>query len=473
MKFSTRTKLWLLWLGFSLTAIFILLYMMLSNNTDKTIFMPGPLSDGHHQLADACQSCHVDAFGGGEVLQQSCINCHGDIRVKPFDSHPKAKFTDPRNADLLEKINAQQCVTCHSEHKIEITQKDGLTQPVDFCVHCHSEIDKERESHKDMPFDSCKDSGCHNFHDNRAIYTKYLIKHLGEPELLKSRFMPEREFASVLYELPGYPMQKYPVQPLTIENIDVAGALGRNKTINHQWAQSKHARSGVNCTACHTDDNLPEQSNWINQPNYTACKSCHDNEVERFQLGKHGMRLSQELSPMIPAHARLPMRKESSHTALTCHSCHDAHEYNIHQAAVDSCLSCHDDEHSNAYKSSKHYQLWQNEISGEAEENTGISCASCHMPRVNYDVSEWMSRTIVDHNQSANLSPNSKMIRSTCQNCHGLEFSINAMTDATLVKNNFNGKPAIKVKSMDLAEQERQRQQKESAEDDDAEMFGF
>jgi predicted CXXCH cytochrome family protein len=461
MSLSKNAKQWLLWLGFTLSAASVLVFIMLYNSTDKSIFMPGPLSDGHHQLVDACDACHTNAFGGGEALQKACIKCHGDVRVKPFDSHPKAKFSDPRNADLLSQINALQCVTCHSEHKSEIIGKDGLTQPVDFCVYCHRDVAKDRPSHKDMAFNTCKDSGCHNFHDNRALYTDYLIKHFGEADLLKSRFVPEREFSTLLQELPDYPLDRYPVKQLTLKDADAPQSPAVNEKINHDWQASKHAAFGVNCSACHREKDESGATAWMDKPDHQSCAGCHSNEVKRFELGKHGMRLAQGLSPMTAEQARLPMKADAAHTELECHSCHGAHEYDVKQAAVASCLSCHDDKHSLAYKSSQHYLLWQKEVEGKAEANTGVSCASCHMPRINYDVSEWLSRVIVDHNQSANLSPNSKMIRSSCQDCHGLAFSIDAMADRALISSNFKGRPSFNVKSMEMAEQERLRHEEE------------
>lgn len=486
----TQTAMkWIVWLVLTTIAALWLAYTMLSETSDKTLFMPGPLSSGHHQLAEACDACHVDAFGGGEVLQQACVDCHGKERVKPFDSHPAKKFKDPRNAELLENIDALQCISCHTEHRPEITAKDGLTQPIDFCFYCHQGIAKDRPSHEGMGFETCKDAGCHNFHNNRALYTDFLIKHLHEPPTLKEAVLPAKEFASVLDEIAEYPHDRYPVAPLTEEDIDASEALTIDAEIKNDWLQTAHAQSGVNCSGCHVYQ--PEgasSESWDDHPDHKVCASCHGVEVARFTQGKHGMRLQQGLSPMTPAQARLPMKQQASHEALTCNSCHGGHRFDVKIAAVESCLGCHDDQHSLAYRQSPHYALWQKEISGEAESGSGVSCASCHMPRISHDVSDWMSRIIVEHNQSANMSPNTKMVRSSCQHCHGLEFTLDALSDQSLINNNFSGKPSVHVESMDLADRENKRrqqveqehaaaeaaeQQENEKEDDDAGMFGF
>jgi len=119
--------------------------------------------------------------------------------------------------------------------------------------------------------------------------------------------------------------------------------------------------------------------------------------------GKHGMRLRVDLPNMTPAQARLPMHEESMDKPLDCLSCHGAHKFDVQQAAVESCLTCHADDHSLAYLDSPHAELWKKELSGELPEGSGVSCASCHMPRVEVDVSEWMERVVVMHNQNATL----------------------------------------------------------------------
>lgn len=415
--------------------------------------MPGEMTGGHHQIGIACDACHGESFSDKDAMQKTCESCHGDQRKKPFDSHPRSKFTDPRNADRLENINALYCVTCHVEHKPELADKAGVTQPIDFCVHCHADVGENRASHKGMEFDTCASAGCHNYHNNRSIYTDFLVKHMDEPELLESRTVPEKEYATVLDEIMSYPHDRYPVKKLGLKDID-APMKNQFKTtdkVRHDWMTTAHAKSGANCSACHMPEIDDQEPVWTDRPDHRACAQCHDIEVKHFTQGKHGMRLAQGLSPMSPAMARLPMREEAIDKELGCNSCHQAHEYRLDTAAVDACLGCHADEHSQSYKTSPHYGLWQKEQAGELPEGSGVSCATCHMPRVAVDVNDWLRRTVVQHNQNANLVPNEKMIRSTCLNCHGLPFTIDALADQELINKNFRGKPQVHVESVDLA----------------------
>jgi len=429
---------------------------------DKSVFMPGPMTSGHHQIGLACTACHTDTLTSDEDIQKACVDCHGEDRKKPFDSHPVNKFTDPRNAAKLEKIDATKCVTCHTEHQPDMTAKNGVTQPGDFCIHCHEDIGEDRPSHKEMEFNTCNSSGCHNYHNNRSIYTDFLLKHRDEPANLAKNKLPKREFAALLDEVVDYPRQQYPIKQLTAADADAPADIELSEAGHDDWLQTAHARSGVNCTACHmVDSSEGEQKIWSNNPDHTVCEQCHGTEVERFKKGKHGMRLKVGLPAMTTEEARLPMKADNKHEQLNCISCHGAHKFDVKQAAVSACLDCHDDKHSLAYEDSPHAGLWEKELKGDAPAGTGVSCSSCHMPRISFDVSEWSSRIMVDHNQNATLSPNEKMIRPTCQHCHGLEFTIDSLADPLLVDNNFNGKPSVHIQSTDLAVSDLKRAEQE------------
>jgi hypothetical protein len=174
------------------------------------------------------------------------------------------------------------------------------------------------------------------------------------------------------------------------------------------------------------------------------------------------MRIQAGLTPMSPSLARLPMSQHSLHRSLNCNSCHSGHEFDTRLAAVEACLKCHDDKHSREYVGSKHYQRWLSETLGKAPAGSGVSCATCHMPRVEGESAGFSNDTVrVVHNQSWNLAPVEKMVRSVCMNCHGLEFSLNALADSNLKDACYEGVPRKQLKTIDMAEswfQSKQRQ---------------
>ena len=92
------------------------------------------------------------------------MNCHEDEMKEIQDSHPETKFNDPRNYEMVSKLDARKCVTCHSEHNPHVTDSYGVTLPGDYCKNCHLEIGSERESHKGLGFNTCNNAGCHNYH---------------------------------------------------------------------------------------------------------------------------------------------------------------------------------------------------------------------------------------------------------------------------------------------------------------------
>lgn len=406
-------------------------FKMKSN--DQTVFLPGDTTHGHYQIEMACSACHTPMMG---VKEESCLDCHAADLKAVNDSHPKAKFTDPRNAELVSVLDARNCLTCHKEHVPDRTHAMGLTIPDDYCFLCHEEIGNERPTHEGLTFDTCTTAGCHNYHDNSGLYEDFLSKHLDDDDINHSGAVRERELIAFLKK--GGSTFK----PLLESDADApTGKMGSKELLGH-WSETAHAAAGVNCSDCHEQD-----ESWSDSLGHESCNSCHSLEVEGFLKGKHGMKLASGLSAMTPGDARLPMKHSSFHEELSCVSCHDDHRFDTRSAAVDSCLRCHDDQHSRAYMESSHYSLWEEEMEG-ANAGTGVSCATCHMPRI--EVSEnYVKRTLVQHNQNFNLQPNERMIRTVCANCHGVGFAIDSLADKELIKNNFNKRPSSHIKSMD------------------------
>ena len=414
----------------------------------RSMFLPGKTSHGHHQIELACESCHASPFGGREGLQDACMRCHGQELKDAVDKHPRSKFTDPRNAELAEKLDATLCVTCHVEHRPEITSVMGVTLARDFCFHCHQDIAKDRPSHAGMEFNTCNSAGCHKFHDNRALYEDFLAKHLQDPAQRASAHVPARNFREVAADWPGYPAQRFPRQQQTA--ADAPADLMQSREIVGDWLATAHAQAGVNCSGCHKAETEGAAS-WVKRPDHKACASCHEPETKGFLAGKHGMRLAEGLSPLTPARARRPMHAKAHHTELTCTSCHGAHRFDTTKAAVDACVGCHRDEHTAAYERSPHYALWRKELAGGTPAGSGVSCASCHLPRVEHRAAgSSAKRILVEHNQNDNLRPNEKMIRPVCMSCHGLGFSIDALADEALIRNNFAGAPRVHIKSLEM-----------------------
>ncbi len=413
------------------TRISILLWLLITGlvggygahrlrSQDQTVYLPGKTSDGHYQIEMACNQCHTP-FGG--VSNDACVKCHGPA-LEAADSHAKSKFDDPRNAPQLAKIDATKCVTCHAEHWPAGTNSEGSSVPADFCIECHADVGKERPSHAGQSFFSCSDIGCHNYHDNRSLWEDYLKLHLGEPSLLPNARVPQR----------GVTLPPNPPNALTPKDADTPPTVAVSAVLVNEWAASVHAKGGVNCTGCHGGIGSP----WVKSPAMLVCERCHSDQGHGIRQGRHGMRLAVDLSPMTPGAARLPMKPDVRDKQIGCSSCHTAHAYDARQAAAASCLNCHDDEHSRAYERSPHFRTWVAEVSGKAPVGSGVSCATCHLPRHKDPAN---GRVVVDHNQNGNLRPRDKMIRDVCENCHGAGFSINALADPQLVRQNFTGSP--------------------------------
>lgn len=426
-------------------------------------FMPGAVTHAHHQIELKCAACHAEPFKGREGIQDACLSCHAKELKAMDDSHPIAKFTDPRNAATLAKLDARQCVTCHTEHKREITGAVGVTLPDDFCVRCHADVEKERPSHKGMAFNSCGTAGCHNFHDNRALYEDFLIRHGHGEKLTAAPKVPERHLRDFMVY-----MEYLDGEPITAAAMDGREILKPKPKEIADWEHTAHAKAGVNCSSCHQARDDDGKIAWIRKPDHQACTSCHEQEVKGFLAGLHGMRLGQEMSPMKPGMAEQPMKPSAAHAKLTCMSCHGAHRFDSRKAAVESCLTCHDDGHTRAYKASPHFRLWHDELSGRGAKGSGVSCATCHLPRTEFTTPDFERRILVQHNQNDNLRPNEKMVRSVCLNCHGLQFSLDALADDKLVARNFAGMPAKQVESIRMALEADRRARQRKASGDDA-----
>ena len=482
---SSKGILWLV-VPALLGAVWVATAMVIGG--DRRMLLIGRTTDAHHQIEMACETCHAapvfaSAAVAEKALNKTCRKCHEDELKAADDSHPRKKFRNPRMAAYWEKLDARLCTTCHVEHRPEITRVGAVTVAMDFCVACHSEgeqdVRRDRSSHADLTFDTCASAGCHNYHDNRALYEDFLVEHAGGAALAPSP----------VHTLAARHGARIPTTDVALGRSDAvapASALADPMALDH-WTASGHAAAGVNCAACHAanvaDDasSAEVEARWIDAPTTAVCEDCHKLQAKTFVRGRHGMRRHPRVAkprdpsrglkkvglssvvpeafkvwlsdPVLPARvtageARLPMRPDAAHRTTDCGTCHRPHAVDTRQAAAEACASCHDDSHSRAYFDSPHYRLWQAELAGEAQPGTGVSCATCHMPKI-----ERRKKVTTNHNQNDTLRPNEKIVRPVCLHCHGLGFSLDALADTELVNRNFKGMPGVHVESIEWAMQ--------------------
>lgn len=106
---------------------------------------PGPLVQGHAELATDCFACHAPWRGAAASL---CVDCHktADIGLRTTRGVPvpvKATIKASFHQDLIE----QDCLACHSDHQgPKLTQRSRkpfshalLNEPVRArCASCHA-----------------------------------------------------------------------------------------------------------------------------------------------------------------------------------------------------------------------------------------------------------------------------------------------------------------------------------------------
>ena len=503
--------LWTLWIALTLIAGTALAGILFVGGP-RDLMLIGKTSSAHKQFELACESCHTTGLSDNltkspkklaKAMTGACLGCHEAEKKVSNDSHPPKKFRGAKGAKLRAALNAQQCTTCHTEHVPELTRANAVTLPMDFCSACHQKIGEERQSHEGLAFTTCATAGCHNFHDNTALYEKFLVKHAGgswlqdHPVLARDNLKPgtasliaASRSADPLNALKTFldaragedtgPAAADIIAKLLTAEDAIAPDGYRTEDAVALWAGSAHAVNGINCAGCHapdvaeTRDPVTLHDHWKEEPGVEVCSTCHKPQRRSFSEGKHGMRLHAKIAgPRQAAEAGLtrvaqtlfrdeplpPFKVGDSYlahnmapaahdTALgNCGNCHKPHDVDLRVAAVESCGTCHTDEHSRNYLTSPHYALWQAEVSGGAPVGSGVSCADCHMPKIEGRSGE----IFTTHNQNAYFRPNEKMIRPVCLSCHSLDFSIDALADPNLVESNFNGRPSVHIESIDWA----------------------
>jgi len=261
---------------------------------------------------------------------------------------------------------------------------------------------------------------------------------------LQKRLSTVKSFVSI-----GLAILFLNVTILTITAAPVSAATEQEvQSIVKQWESSAHALNDINCSSCHQSE---ETKAFVANPNYESCQSCHENSVDTFLLGKHGIRLLEGMDPLTPSIAQIPMKHDAFDKQMTCNACHNVHTINTMQASVDACLTCHNDNHSLNYENSKHAQVvFAKQSSLPRPGDEMVTCATCHLPRVGKKKGEEIVFAGVNHNNTYTLKPRNRMVGEVCMNCHGVEYSYNSIFDDELVEANFDRPPTLEHQSFDL-----------------------
>ena len=465
--------IWVLWLlETAITAGY--LFSALSN-PNREIYLPGQTTYGHYQIQLQCAACHDE--GNNMVKQDACLQCHAAELERVGDSHPIAKFAKSKDALHLEPLDhradstlvkSRYCITCHVEHRPEglagLKGGMGLTQPENYCKACHADIQENRITHAGLGFSTCLTSGCHNFHDNSGLFEQLLKDHMTDKpnKPADKAHVPLRNFGK-RYQADMQDRGRA-LTKLTKVTADAPSEIKLDAKQLIQWQDTAHAAANVNCTDCHNvKDDVSGKMIWKDNPGYVSCKNCHNEQVHGFLGSRHGMRLEQDFTPMTPGQARLPMLKSAANIQMTCNTCHSAHRFDTTFAATQACMQCHADEHTLNFKDSAHHDAWLDERSGDRPVGSGVSCATCHLPRVERKVGGKVQVTVM-HNQNDFLRPNEKMIRPVCLQCHGMPLAVDALADEDLIKNNFNAQPSkvhFNPSSFDMIKQKLEQENKE------------
>lgn len=395
----------------------------------RQVFLPGTTSDGHHLIEHACASCHS---GFEPVNNATCTECHQQDLAR--DSHSVSLFDDPRWAEDLKQLDARRCATCHGEHRIA---PGGSTAEPTFCFPCHDDVPTKRASHARFEPASCGAAGCHNYHDNSALNTSFLLAQRGKPETLPSFSLPVWRSSP-----PGKPLPAVDAPP-----------AAATPEIVLRWTASRHAAASVSCSDCHG-----KAESFVERPGIEACARCHSFETDTFAKGKHGMRGEAKLTPLTPELARLPMKPAGSDrpAAMSCGTCHDVHSVDTARAATAACLSCHDDEHSRNFADSPHARL------ADRSDGRAITCASCHLPRLS--AAGEPPRVAVSHNNSLTARPVDRMASLVCSHCHSFELALSSLISDEQIRSNFKGRPEARhetfrlIDSYVMAQEEGERQ---------------
>ncbi len=226
----------------------------------------GELSIKHHDLADNCESCHVDAFES--VQDETCISCHKDTGdhapmgrlAKGMPALSPGDALQWRIAQSLGKEGPLGCVSCHSEHEGPVRQQAGGEA---FCSDCHNTLDTR-----------LTDTGLTNAHD----FGK------GHPQF-RPAYFASFGAAKPVRAAPGTkPVERSGLVFPHDVHMDKAGGAARMAVSLGQYGKP------LECKDCHAA--TPDKASFKAVRMEDACEGCHSlvsgRGISGFTKLRHG-----------------------------------------------------------------------------------------------------------------------------------------------------------------------------------------
>ncbi len=239
--------------------------------------------------------------------------------------------------------------------------------------------------------------------------------------------------------------------PPKVEEIDVGFCISchqeRTPGLFQSWAESKHAKNGVHCIACHIDHQAASDQKSMVFPD--KCGECHPKQLEEFRKSRHSiaferMRIQGEYLAS-PREIRAAFCERCHNIEKRCNTCHTSHRFSLKEARdPDVCGACHlgpDHPHKEMYETSLHgtvYKLTQNP-------DRAPRCVTCHMPRGIHNSSFGIARGPAGtRSEVVNLkeAPITKeeeekkreVMIGVCTGCHSRRFATEQLENADRVK---------------------------------------
>ncbi|MBF0290694.1 MAG: cytochrome c3 family protein [Nitrospinae bacterium] len=368
--------------------------------TDRSFFLPGPLSSAHSRFTEGCLACHAPWKGSSQEL---CLNCHA--RAMTADSHPASKLASPVTAKVPPELSRVTCVDCHREHRPSSAK--GYTGPAELCRSCHP-AQTLKGAHRDFSDSSCRTVACHSYHSN--------IK----PAQYSAAFKHRLKSASQTVPKPAPLAGNRRITPEDVEKMKSDSFYKNNPVVSARYEIGAHFGTQATCRLCH----INESGSGL-KPGVTVCADCHERQVKTFLTGRHG-------SPDT-VNGGLPAIGQAE--KMGCGSCHDVHSLRLENAGNAACLECHTDTHALNHEKSGHNRYLTDPVF-ENKPMKGVDCAGCHMPRL----AELDGHT--DHNETLSSSSKERMALTVCSNCHGLRFALMAIYDGGTTLSNFTTAPS-------------------------------